>query len=144
MSGKVTDSVRNVVLGAAIALAGVSPQAIAGPAQWVPLAPPADTKVFVYGYARTGVQKNNADLAVVDGDSSLGFAATTKLGDDLGAYTVYENSVWTSAGSIVTPALWYTSNPTKFAYVGLKGSWGAMTLWFTVGAACWRNRQLRR
>jgi len=40
MSRKVTDSVRNVVLGAAIALAGVSPQAIAGPAQWVPLPPP--------------------------------------------------------------------------------------------------------
>ena len=128
MSGKVTDAVRNVALVAVIALGGVSPQATAGPAQWVPLAPPADTKVFVYGYARTGVQKDNSDVAVVDGDSSLGFAATAKLGDDLGAFALFEASVWTSAGSIVTPALWYTSNPTKFAYVGLKGSWGAMTL----------------
>ena len=111
----------------ALAASVCSGAAHAGPAQWMPLVPPTDAKVFVYGFARTGVQKQNSDVAVVDGDSSIGFAAQAKLGDDLGAIAVFENSVWSSEGSIVTPALWYTKNPTKFAYVGLKGSWGAVT-----------------
>ncbi|MEK9656460.1 MAG: hypothetical protein VW202_12205, partial [Halieaceae bacterium] len=44
---------------------GVSAVVQAGPAQWMPLVPPSDTKVFVYGFARTGVQKQNSDVAVV-------------------------------------------------------------------------------
>lgn len=105
-----------------------SPALVAGPAQWMPLVPPSDAEVYVYGFARTGVLVDNGEPTVTDGDSSIGFAAQTKIGDDLGAIVVFENSVWTSNGSIVTPSLWGTKNPTKFAYVGLKGGWGALTL----------------
>ena len=74
-----------------------SPALVAGPAQWMPLVPPSDAEVFVYGFARTGVLVDNGEPTVTDGDSSIGFAAQTKIGDDLGAIVVFENSVWPSS-----------------------------------------------
>ena len=118
-----------MAVGGAVSLTALlfSSALVAGPAQYLPLLPPSDAEVYVYGFARTGVLVDNGEPTVTDGDSSIGFAAQTKIGDDLGAIVVFENSVWTSNGSIVTPSLWATKNPTKFAYVGLKGGWGALT-----------------
>ena len=102
--------------------------AAAGPPQYMPITPVSDFDLLVYGSIRTGIYNNNGDVSVADGASRLGFAVGHDLGNGLGIIGVYEFGVWSSQGSIVTPALWQTSNPQRHTYVGLKGSWGAVTL----------------
>ena len=50
------------------------------------------------------------------------------IGNGLGIIGVYEFGVWSSQGSIVTPALAKPQTHNTMPMLDLKGSWGAVTL----------------